>query len=277
MDELLILNFITDYLALSAAAILSGEIIRRRRIALAALIGAAYAAITVICRMSVLVRLPFQLLVAALMILTAYGIRAHLLRLVLCFCGVSALFCGAVTAFGLVLGRQQTGALLSVDLRLLSISVLLCYGVISMGFRKLLRDAKERKLISIKVCFAGRECHLRGLYDSGNKLRDPISGRGVVVTTFEKLRHIFPHDLCALLSAADLSQSSQALILLSGSPHSTRFGLIPYSSVGTSKGMMLTFRPDAIEVDGTMEQGRAVAFSPTAISPGNDFDAIINL
>ena len=73
LDELFLLNLVVGYLLLLAAGRLAGEVLRRGRLALGALLGAAYAAAVFLPGCALLLHPLCKLGAAVGMVLTGYG------------------------------------------------------------------------------------------------------------------------------------------------------------------------------------------------------------
>ena len=117
IDEVFLLNTMVDYLLLLSAARLTGEVLRRGRMALAALLGGLYAALSYLPGWGFLSHPLCKLASAVGMTLVAFGGSRRLLRVSLVFFGVAAAFGGGVLALPLVAGG---GAVLELKPVLLS-------------------------------------------------------------------------------------------------------------------------------------------------------------
>ena len=85
-------------------------------------------------------------------------------------------------------------------------------------------------VVSVVLKQGNRTCTSYGLLDSGNTLTDPISGKPVCIITMDLYQKLFP----------DTDVHS-----LNG------YRMIPYSSVGKSKGLMDAFFLETMELCGT--------------------------
>lgn len=121
----------------------------------------------------------------------------------------------------------------------------------------------SRRLLSVRIDHEGRSVSLTALTDTGNLLRDPVSGEPVLVAP--------PQAGLALLGLNGSQLSDPAQTLLSGRISGLR--LIPYNTVGQQSGLLLARRFSDVTVDGR-QQSRIVAFSPTPIGAGAGFDAL---
>lgn len=266
IDRLFFLNLGLDYLLVLCTARLCGIKLRRMRYALAAVLGAVYAVISVVPSLGFLTLAPVKLVFGALMALTAYGGEEKLLRCCLVFFAVSALFGGAVWAISLQNGGSIGGsAYISVSFPVLVISFALIYAVLSFVFRRSVKSA-DISVSEAELTLMGRSVSLRCLHDSGNALYDPVSGNCVLVAPARRLSPLFP-GLEAELSCSDCTR------LLSEPALAGRLRLIPYSAVGAA-GMLAAFRPDGISIDGKSRDDIVVAISPTPVG-GDGFDAIM--
>lgn len=123
LDSLFGLNLLIDYCLVLASARVCGVVLRRWRYALAALIGALYAALMVLPGCGWLANGAMKLALGAAMALIAFGGEAHLVRCTVVFFAVSAAFGGAVYAASMLAGVSPgSGALVTVSGRVLALS-----------------------------------------------------------------------------------------------------------------------------------------------------------
>ena len=128
LDSLFGLNLLIDYCLVLVSARVCGVVLRRWRYALAALIGALYAALMVLPGFGWLANGMMKLALGAAMALIAFGGEAHLVRCTVVFFAVSAAFGGAVYAASMLAGVSPgSGALVTVSGRVLALSFAACY------------------------------------------------------------------------------------------------------------------------------------------------------
>lgn len=277
-DTLFLLNALVDYLLLLAAARLAGEPLRRWRFALGAALGGGYAVAIFLPGLSFLAHPLCRLASAALMLLLAYGGSRHLLRQGVLFAALTCAFGGGVVAIGLLGGTGLSlggGVFYSaLDLKVVLLSAAVCYGVLTLVFQRLARhSAANGELVYIKLNLRERSVSLTALIDTGNTLTDPISGRPVMVAEGERAAILFPREHRP--DSADLRDPIAALTRLGTGEWRARFRILPYRSVGVDRGLLLAVRVDDWELDG---QGRGpvlVALSPTPVSDGGGYQALI--
>lgn len=278
IDTLFCLNALVDYLLLLAAARLAGEPLRRWRFALGAGLGGLYAVAIFLPGLAFLSHPLCRLASAILMLLAAYGGSRRLLRQGLLFFALTCAFGGGVVAIGLLGG---TGLSLgngvfysSMDLKVVLLSSAVCCGVLSLVFRRLgVHSAAAGELAAAKVCVAGRQAVFTALVDTGNTLTDPMSGRPVMVVEGERAVPLFPAGHCP--TCTDLRDPTAGLTRLGTGEWKGRFRLLPYRSVGVERGLLLAVRADSLELNGQRRGPVLVALSPTPVSDGGGYQALI--
>ena len=275
LDEVFLLNFVVDYLLLLAAGRLAGEVLRRGRLALGAALGAAYAGAVFLPGMGFLVHPLCKVGVGALTVLIGYGGSRRLLRVCLVFFAVSAAFGGGIYALQLLGSRSlalSNGVISSpLDLKLILLSAAGCYGLITLLFHRSARHSFRRELAPALVELGARKVTLTALVDTGNTLTDPVSGKPVLVAEGSKVCGLFPAGQAP--EPAELRDPVSALERLSGVGVSCR--LLPYQAVGVECGLLLALRADRVKV-GTEDYGPLlVALSPTGLTDGGGYCALI--
>lgn len=273
LDILFGLNTIINYLLLRGAAAIGGCPAKRLRMLAGACVGGLYAAAAVLPEARWLNRLPLQLLCAAVMAVFAFGLRLTTVRQTLFFLALSFAFGGAVLLAVqraepniLLLNGRTYYAVTTPALLLLAGAIYGLAAVVLSGFGM----HTGGDLISVNMELAGQTVTVRALRDTGNTLRDPVSGQFVIVADRQVLAQLLREPT---LSEADLNDPAATLASLSARYPHIRFRLLPYRAVGTDNGLLLA-------VTCTVSHGKKrpqkipVAFSPTAVSGDGTFQAL---
>lgn len=243
VDSLFALNLIADYLLLLTGARVSGAVLHRWRIALASALGAAYAVASVVPEWGILANPIAKIALGVGMCLISYGSERRFWRCTGVFFAVSSLFGGAVWASGMLAGGGSSGHVVPVSMRTLVLSFAVCYAAVSLLFRGAAAK-RARRIVRLEVSACGNGVSLRALVDTGSSLRDPLSGRAVIVADARSLAPVLGRvDLSA--GAASAAEELSALPGLAG-----RVSLVPYRAVGTASGLLAAIRPDAVTADG---------------------------
>lgn len=274
LDTLFFLNLGLDGLLLASAKALAGCRISWKRTLLAAAAGAGYSAAVFLTRWSVLLH-PLTRLGAALgMVWLAAEQKNALLRVLGLFFLLSCALAGTVMlmdAAGLGSLSSSVGFPVSGrDGRLL----LLCgageYLLVSLLQPSLRRS---RKTVSVLLRCEGRTVLLRALVDTGNLLRDPVTGQGVMVGEWSALLPLFPPEARPSKEVFfDPGRHLEALIR-QWSP--ARLRVLPYRAIGTAGGLLLALRVDEMEVEGRIYHQRLVAVTGQTLSAKGEYQGII--
>ena len=262
VDVYAAINFGADYLIVLLAAYLCSSPLTRGRYVLAALFGTLFALAALLTEADAFFSLPGKLLGGGGMCLIAYGGQRGFSRLCAAFFTLSAALGGLVWALA-----QDSGGAPRLDFALLAVSFVLFYLLFSLLLRAAAGEHGREKL-EVELGFLGRSARFRALRDTGNTLRDPVSGARVMIVSPEALRGVFGEFsvLLAIDEPIDLLAAAQGVPALR-----RRLRLIPYAAVG-AKGFLAAFRPDLLRVEGKETRGVLVALSPSA--SGDGFDAI---
>ena len=266
LDRVFLLNLLVDYLLLLSAAQLSGRTLSRLRLLLCAAGGGLYAAATFLPGCGFLRGPLCQLAAGGAMALCAFRGRR---RPALLFLLLSGGLAGFVLALGLWAGSPT--ALLHRIYRgemnwPLLLGAALCFYLLlrlllGQGAR---HGGGERLKVTISVC--GRKQTVTALHDTGNTLRDPVSGRPALVLEREAAEDLWPPDVAAVLASPLPPEEKMARLHRLGA--TVTFTLLPFRSVGVPSGLLLAARSDYIEINGRRYPRTPVALTEHPISDG---------
>lgn len=276
VDTLFLLNVLVDYLLLLCAARLAGEPLKRLRFALGAVLGGGYAVAIFLPGMGFLERPACRLAAAVLMVLAAFWGSRRLGRQVLIFFALSCAFAGGVLAISMMGGQGLSlnrGVIYSgMDLKIVLLSAAGCYAVLSLLLQKAVRHTSfTGELKAVRLELEDRTVELTALTDTGNTLTDPVTGQGVMVAEGERLLPLFA--VSQRPSVQELRDPAGALERLTGA--GGHFRLLPYRAVGVDRGLLLAVRVDRAVVDGEDRGAMVVALSPTPVSDGGGYGALL--
>ena len=122
------------------------------------------------------------------------------------------------------------------------------------------RGPGGRSLVPVELSHKGKTVRLTALRDTGNGLKDPITGRGVMVVGPTVARELTG------LTAEQLRRPIQVVPLLPGSR------LIPYRTVDNPGGLMLALPIPQVRIGG-WKGTCLVAFAPERLGSG-EFEAL---
>lgn len=238
------LNFCVNALLLAGTAQLAGRWVPPLRLLLASALGAVYAAGCLAPDFGFLGGLHWRLVSLALMSVLAFGAEIRL---------------GCVFA---VLTMALGGVALAADSGAVWLLPLYAAGVFLLG--KFAFGCPGRRLLPVEISGNGKRVRLVALLDTGNQLRDPITGEPVLVIDCQQAFR---------LTGLGLEQLKHPLDTMTAPPL-PGLRLIPYRAVGAENGLLLAMRFPKISMGGRTRPG-IVAFAPQRL--GEDYQALGNL
>lgn len=226
-------------------------------------------------------RIPAQAAVplAALSIIPAVAVsfgRLPLARFLLVCAhvlGISMLAFGGASATAYLTGWRLVPTLVG-----LAGTVLL---TAEIGWGLVHRRVREWLLfVPIEVRFGEMSLKVNALVDTGNRLRDPISGSPVVLLEYGAIADAMPERVRRAFMAFDAGDLGLVSELLADSSWLPRFRVIPFVSVGEEKGLLAGFRADEVRVLGlprpTSSRNAVVGVLMGRVSPEGAFAALLH-
>lgn len=129
--------------------------------------------------------------------------------------------------------------------------------------------SKKTEYVTVKAELFGNTVTLRALVDTGNHLREPISGRSVIVADKARILEALPPPLSAAL------QSPSAESWLSIKQYATHIRLVP-TNTATGSGMLPAILPDKLTlISGKETYPADYLIAPAPMEKSSDFDAVI--
>ena len=236
IDLYFLVNAGMDFLCLMISAAILHRQPKGWRCILGAILGGVYACMALLLGLSRGVGILLDLLAACGLCAVTFGWR-RLPRAVGVQLLISALLGGIMTLLFSLLNRMELpleqlegdGISVWVFALLAALS-----GVFTLRGGKLLGGARRQRTVQVRAVLFGETVELLALVDSGNLLRDPVSGRGVIVASKEVLLPHLPREL-----------TEEGLI--PGHRLAVRMRLIPVRTA-SGEGVLRAILPDSLTV-----------------------------
>ncbi len=141
----------------------------------------------------------------------------------------------------------------------------LCAAALSGGciVYLLLREGETAQYLPVCIRYGDRTVNLTALLDTGNLLRDPVSGESVLIVSAQIGMQLLD------LTARQLGDPVETV----ATQKIPGLRLIPYRTVGNSSGLLLAKRFPGVRI-GTKSGARIIAFSPHPIGAERSFQAL---
>jgi len=273
-DTLFFINTIINYLILLATAKVCAVAASRIRMAGAAALGGAFAVVSALPPFELLRNPLIMIGIGVLMIAIAFGGEPRLVRLGLVFFAVSAGAAGFTLGISLLGGGGHlNGVLLPISFSTLIVSFAVCYAIVTIVFRRV--AGNKGGIVPLIVRQGKSVLELKALVDTGNTLVDPMTGMPVIVTGVPDAKKLFPKEVRGAIEEIGRRGAVSVMEELAERSCPLKFRLIPYSAVGVADGVLLSFKPDEITIDGEIRRGILVAISPNSVSDNGTYSALI--
>lgn len=236
IDLVMLLNFSVDWLLIMATNRLCGVVSSWKRPCFSAIIGGIYGGICLLPQTAFLGNFFFRILSLLVMGCVAFGFNISAIRR----CVVFSLLAMSLGGIAMVMRSNGPFALLSSAVVLM----LLC----NVGLR---RGVGGKIIVPVELNFLGKQVHLMALEDTGNNLKDPVTGGSVLVVGSQIAKQLLG------ISQSQLRKPVETVVSL-GIPG---LRLIPYSSIGESGKFLLAMRIKNVKI-GSWQGSSLVAFSP---------------
>jgi len=255
IDVVLIENLIMNYIILLATGIILKIKIKHLRLITASLIGAIYTILTYVITIQIYSNFFLKFILSMMIIYVAYNPPnvKKMWKYLLVFYLTSFVFGGAAFALIYIVKPQdilmKNGLFLGTyPLKNVVLAGIVGFISVTTTF-KIVKNKITKKDIykEIKIEMNGKQIHLNAMLDTGNMLKDPITGNPVIVVEKIILYEILPKELLDNLEkilGGDLKNISEKV----KDKYIKKLKFIPFSSLGRQNGMLVGIKPDFVEI-----------------------------
>ena len=201
-DVLIALNLYINFLLLYATALILKRGVSRKKLVLAALIGAFGSLVILLPTLNLVVSLIYKILLGAAMTLIAFGKQkpADFAVCALFFLLVNFIFAGVINALWALfspIGMIYENGVFYFDIPIAAIIAFTAAAFFLIKLIKLIsgRLSHHKKICEVKITAENGKAALRGLCDTGCGAKDLFSGTPVIICEFEKIAEIVPQSI----------------------------------------------------------------------------------
>lgn len=227
VDVLFLINFFMTVLILLVTSAFSQQRIKTWRLLIGGLIGGVYALVILVDRLPFVLSAGGKVVSAAAIVLAVFswqGIKQYL-KNVLVFFISSMVLLGIIIALwfifeppGVVIRNESV--YFDVSTGVLLFSGIAAYGIACLAVRIYQHAVSKKQLYVLSVRCGEKSAQLTALSDTGNKLREPFSGKPVII-----------------------AEKSRVFLLSRGRP----LRIVPFDTIG-GRGLMECFQPESVTV-----------------------------
>ena len=255
IDIIIVENLIMNYIILYATGLISKSKISYLRILLASAIGAIYAITEYITKLSIYSNTLVKVILSIIIIFVAFypkNVKKMFKQLVL-FYLTTFTFGGVATYLIYVLKPQniviKDGMYVGTYvLKVIFIGAIVGTIILIIAFKFAKNKITKKDMIcKVKIKLNGKEVVLDTMVDTGNMLKEPLTGNPVVVVEKTSLYDLMPKEILnntESILGGDFEKIPEEI----KEEYISKLKIIPFSSLGKQNGMLIGIKPEKLEV-----------------------------
>jgi stage II sporulation protein GA (sporulation sigma-E factor processing peptidase) len=286
LDIILIENICMNYIILLATGLIVKNKINGIRIFLSSTLGGIYAITSYTTNLAIYSNIIMKIILSIAMIYLAFkpqNIKTMLKQLVI-FYLTSFAFGGC--AFALLYFIKPQNILMkngvyigTYPLKIAILGGIVGFIIINISFKIIKqRINKKTMFCDIEIYLKEKEINVHALVDTGNLLREPITGNSVIVVEKEKLYNLISNRILDNVEEIMYGKNNLENI---DSEYISKLRLIPFSSLGTPNGMLIGIQVDKIVIHFEEEKINAtnviVGIYNKSLTKNNQYNALVGL
>lgn len=239
LDVILFENICMNYIILFATGLILKAKISQVRIVLSSILGGVYAILSFAPILEIYSNLIFKIIVSITMVYIAFKPKNMklLLKELILFYLVSFAFGGC--AFCLLYFIKPQDILMrngyltgTYPIKIALLGGIVGFVIVNIAFKVVKgKISKKDMFCDIEIFFKEKSVQIKAMIDTGNMLKDPISGMPVIVVEKGKLEQIIPKGIIDNLNTI-LGGGDQMLLNEEEKDYLPKFRVIPFSSLG---------------------------------------------
>ncbi len=274
--------FMNSIIIYATAIILKKEI-KVLRILAGSIIGAVYACIYYISNMEIYSNTVLKIILSLVIVYISFnskGIKSFF-REVLIFYFTSFTFGGVTFALLYFISPSgiifENGTLVGIyPMKMILIGGLFGFFIIIISFKSIKNKfSKKDMLCNISLIFDKKRVDIKAIIDTGNFLKEPITGKPVIIVEKDVLKNAISVDIIENLE--EIINGREII----DNEYISKIRLIPFSALGTENGLILGIKPENfyISYQGKISENKnvIVGIYNKKLSKSNKYNALVGL
>ena len=254
LDIILIENICMNYIILLATGLILKNKISNLRLFLSSLLGSIYAVCSYITKLEIYSTIIMKLLLSIAMIYLSFNSKniKQLLKQLVIFYLTSFAFGGCAFALLYFIRPQdilmKNGVYIGTyPLKIALLGGIVGFVIINISFKIIKNKLNKKNMFcDIEIYLNEKVVTVHALIDTGNLLKEPITGNAVIVVEKERLYNLIPNKI--LDNVEQIMYGTEKIENIE-SEYISKLRLIPFSSLGTPNGMLIGTKVDKIKIE----------------------------
>lgn len=255
VDIIIVENLIMNFIILYATGLILKIKVSFLRLLLASFVGAIYSALQYISNMRILSNILIKTILSIIIVNISFHPQniKKMCKQLLLFYLTTFTFGGVATYLIYILKPQniiiKNGMYVGTYvLKVIFIGAILGTVILFISFRiSKNKISKKDMTCKIKLKLNGKEITLNTMVDTGNMLREPITGNPVVVVEKNSLYDVIPKEILnntESILGGDFGKIPEDV----KQEYIPKLKFIPFSSLGKQNGMLIGIKPEKLKV-----------------------------
>lgn len=254
VDVVFMENVFMNYIILFATSIINKQKVKIINLLFSSMFGGLYAVLSFVPFLQNLSGILFKILLSVAMVYIAFKPQNFsILAKDLLFFYLASFTFGGV-AFALLYIIKPNDILMkngiyigTYPLKIALIGGILGFIIITMAFEIIKRKlVKKNMFYNIEILINDKTKKISALLDTGNFLKEPITGMPVVIVEKRQMEKILPVEILENINTIIEGNLDKITNI---QEYVERFRVIPFSSIGNKSGLLLGIKPDLIKVE----------------------------
>ena len=287
IDVIIVENLIMNYIILYATGTISKVKISYLRIFCSSLIGAIYAITEYTFKLNIYSNIIIKTILSVIIIYVAFNPQniKKMCKQLIIFYVTTFTFGGIATYLIYVLKPQniiiKNGMYVGTYvLKVIFIGAIIGTIILFIAFKQVKSKITKKDMIcKIKIKINGKEKTLDAMVDTGNMLKEPISGIPVIVVEHTKLYNVIPKEILNNIEAilgGDFNKIPENI----KKEYMSKLKLIPFASLGKQNGMLLGIKAEKIEIleePTNQKKDAIVGIYNKSLTKRGEYDALMGI
>ena len=287
IDIIIVENLIMNYIILYATALISKSKKSYLRMFLASLIGAIYATLEYVLKVNIYSNIILKTILSIIIVYVAFYPQnaKKMCKQIVLFYVTTFTFGGIATYLIYVLKPQniiiKNGMYVGTYvLKVIFIGAIIGTIILFIAFKQVKSKITKKDMIcKIKIKINGKEKTLDAMVDTGNMLKEPITGTPVAVVERTSLYDLLPKEILnntESILGGDFKNIPEDI----KREYIPKLKIIPFASLGKQNGMLLGIKPEKIEIinEQTEENKNAIiGIYNKSLTKKGEYNALIGI
>lgn len=294
LDIIFCENILMNYIILCASLVITKSKSKHPqiRILISSLLGSIYAIIIYLNILEAYSNIIAKILLSIVMVYIALAPQdiKELLKKLLIFYLVSFIFGGCTVALMYVIKPENIQIKNGVFVGIYPIKVAIIAGGIAFIITQIAFKINKAKftakdmICKLKIFNENKTLELKAFVDTGNMLKEPISGFPVIIVEKDSIKQIIPQEFfeyIQILMGGGTKNKKETIKEAVINQYASKIRMIPFMSLGNENGMLIGIRVEKVKIENENKEQEIknviVGIYNKKLTKDNKYNALVGL